>query len=249
MLVNHFYPSPAILAGESEDEEEEFETEADEYTEKYVPRPTKRDRTRAVQPTRPKVDRSTSPQKKKKLAKTEVKSQSKEKKKAKKLAKKSPKSKAVVDSSEESDAEKEEAYKPRPSKKRSGATPAKASSAKKTPKSKAVAVDSSDEEEEQTEAYHPKPTKKHERASPAKKTPKKTADFSSDEEEVEAYVPRPTKKGRGTPAKAATTAEKGVKEGPPAKKGKVSVGKKIEEVKPSTPVKVDKGSAKSTKKR
>ena len=141
LLVDHFHPSPAILAGESEDEEEL--DSSDEEGERYIPRPTKRSRI-ISKPPRSAVDRSAPPQKKKKVEKRAAKTPSaslKGKSQVKKAAKKQnrPKSRAVVDTSEE-ESEEEDAYVPRPTTKRGRGemTITKTSTAKKATPAKAA---------------------------------------------------------------------------------------------------------------
>lgn len=144
LLVDHFHPSPAILAGESEDEEE-FDS-SDEEGERYIPRPTKRSRI-ISKLARSTVDRSAPPQKKKKAEKRAAKTPSaplKGKSQVKKAAKKQnrPKSRAVVETSEE-ESEEEEVYVPRPTTKRGRGesekmTVTKISTAKKATPAKAT---------------------------------------------------------------------------------------------------------------
>ena len=150
MLVDHFYPSPAILAGEPEDEEEIFAQDDDEddnvVGELYVPRPTKRSGRKPVKPEpapRPKTDRSAL--QKKKVSKPAAKPSPVKKTKSK-VGKVKPKSKPKKTSArvvapplsdeESSDEELGDFYTPRPTSRGRGGPPV--SSKKATPAKKAA---------------------------------------------------------------------------------------------------------------
>ncbi|KAL4240430.1 Heterochromatin protein 1-binding protein 3 [Mactra antiquata] len=197
-LKDHFYPSPAILAGDSSDsEEEEDDVDSDNQVPEYVPRPTKR--TKSAPKPKPSSRSVTLPAKKMKPSispKPVEKKKGVAKSKNSKGARNARKA-AIIEASDSSDDEPAE-YTPRPTKRRGGssstpvkkkATPSTTSTASKrgraadasTPKkgtnkvkpSKSKTVVESDdgveEEEETGMEYTPRPTKSRNAA--AKPTP------------------------------------------------------------------------------
>lgn len=206
-LADQFFPSPAILAGDSSDEDEEEFEDSDEEETEYVPRPTKRGRLakRPVPKQAPEPVRSGKPK---------PRSARKGKERSSKA---SPAKYYEVSSEGESDEEIEEVeYTPKSTKKRGGvATPAKKATPvqeeKNTSRSRGKSVPA------KKESGKPKRT--------AAKSPAIVESDDSDEEVVPSeYTPRPSKSRGGTSSeKRSTTPKSGPRTRTPAKRKLVEV--------------------------
>lgn len=205
-LADQFFPSPAILAGDSSDEDEEDFEDSDEYEREYVPRPTKRGRLakRPVPKQAPEPVRSGKPKPRR------------ARKGKERNSKASPAKYYEVSSEGESDEEMEEVeYTPKSTKKRGGvATPAKKAApvqeVKSTSRSRGKSVPA------KKESGKPK------RA--AAKSPVVESDDSDEEVVPSEYTPRPSKsRGGASSEKRSTTPKSGLRTRTPAKRKLVEV--------------------------